>query len=430
MTGRWSITGPLTLGMITLLILLGGFGIWSVKAQITGAVIASGQVEVAQNHQIVQHPDGGTVAELFVKEGTSVAKGDILIRLDKRDLTSQLTLIEGQYLEIVARRARLEAERDDASDLTFAAVLAESPSKAAKTLMQGQRRLFDARNDSQAQQLTRLERRAEQVSSQIEGIRAQKSALNTQLTLIEQELSDQQRLLDQGLAQASRVLALRRNQAQLMGQVGELDAGIAQAEGRITELEIEALALKGTRREEAIATLRDLTYQEGQLSEQIRHLKGQLDRLEIRAPVAGLIYGLSVFGPQSVIKPADPVLSVVPQDRPLIVTSRVPAIHIDQVHPGQPVMLKITALDQRHTPDMFGNVASISADAFQDSGSGQTYYRIETHIARSELNKLSETAKLVPGMPVDAYIQTRTRTPIAYLTAPLTEYFAKAFREG
>ncbi|KPQ20800.1 MAG: HlyD family secretion protein [Rhodobacteraceae bacterium HLUCCA24] len=299
-----------------------------------------------------------------------------------------------------------------------------------RDLVDGQVLLFEARGESIARETEQLQRRAAQIGNQIEGIEAQQTALSRQLELIERELADQQSLLDRGLAQASRVLALEREQARLAGQMGELTAQKAQAEVRITEIDLEILSLDTRRREEAISRLRDLQFHELELAEQRRSLRNRLERLEIRAPVGGVVYGMQVTTPRSVLRPADPVMFIIPQDRPLVIASQVDPIDIDQIRVGQEVTLRFSSLNQRTTPELFGTVRLVSPDAFTEDGTRRSYYRVEITLSEDERNRLPENATLVPGMPVEAFIQTDSRTPVTYLVKPLSDYFAKAFRES
>ena len=429
---NWSARAPLTIGLLAMLVLVGGFGSWSALSKISGAVIASGRIEVDRNRQIVQHLDGGLVEEILVDEGDTVEAGQTLIRLDATLLASNLAITEGQLFELMSRRGRLEAERDEAEEVVFEEeLLAEAAANPdIAEIVQGQERLFHARVDSLKHEIEQLGKRRNQIADQVRGIEAQEDSLTVQLDLIRKELVDQQGLLEKGLAQASRVLALQREEASLSGRVGELAASKAQAAGRITEIDIEVIKLSSRRREEAITRLRDLQYRELELAEQRRALEEQLSRLEIKAPVSGIVYGLQVYTPRSVIRPADPVLFLVPQDRPLIIAAQVPVIHVDQIYTGQEVSLRFSALDQRNTPELFGRVLVVSADAFQDEATGASYYRAEIVLSEGEQAKLPENARLVPGMPVEAFLRTADRTPIAYLVKPLTDYFTKAFREG
>jgi len=430
-SARWSVRAPLAVGLVGLALLLGGFGAWAALTTISGAIIAPGRIEVDQNRQVVQHPDGGVVSAILVDEGDSVRAGQVLLRLDEAALASRLAITESQLFELMARRGRLEAERDGADEITFPALLVEAArgSPEVQDLMDGQARLLQARAESVQQEIRQLEKRRGQIVNQVEGINAQQEALERQLELIGSELADQQSLLDRGLAQATRVLSLQREAARLRGQVGELAATEAQARGRMTEIEIEILKLGSQRREEAITTLRDLQFRELELLEQRRALIEQLSRLEIRAPVDGVVYGMTVFALRAVVRPADPLLFVIPQDRPLIINAQVDPIHIDKVYVGQDVVLRFPALDQRNTPELTGRVTQVSADAFRDEGTRQSFYRAEIALSEGEQERLPDDVTLIPGMPAEVYIRTADRTPIAYLVKPLTDYFTKAFRE-
>jgi HlyD family secretion protein len=429
---KWSARWPVGFGLLALLVLVGGFGTWAAMANIAGAIVASGRIEVDRNRQVVQHPDGGVVSEILVDEGDTVEKGQLLIRLNADQIASQLLIVEGQLFELMARRGRLEAERDETVEVTFdpevIRIGAERPD--VQGLIDGQMRLFNARHVSVAREIEQLGKRRNQIQNQIEGVEAQQASMARQLDLIRQELVSQQSLLDKGLAQASTVLNLQRQSASLDGELGELIATEAQAEGRITEIDIEILKLSSTRREEAISRLRDLRYRELELVEQRRALKLQLSRLDIKAPVSGIVYGLKVHALQSVIRPADPVLFLVPQDRPLVIAAQVDTIHIDQIYVNQPVTVRFSALDQRLTPELFGHVTKVSADAFEDEATHLSYYRVELVLDKGEHKKLPDGVALLPGMPVESFIRTNDRTPLAYLVKPLTDYFVKAFREG
>ncbi len=427
----WSARWALIVGFVGVAVLVGGFGSWATMSQIAGAVIATGRIEVERNRQVVQHPTGGVVAEIAVKEGDTVTAGDLLIQLDDTRLKSQLKITEGQLYEIVARRGRLEAERDGTPDIRFMQEVIEAGQRDPELaeLLAGQRNLFLARRESVTQEREQLGKRTAQIMNQIDGIDAQTVSLKRQLDLINQETTSQQTLFDRGLAQAGTLLALQRNAANLQGQIGELAANRAQAEARITETEIAMLQITSRLREEAITQLRDLRYRELELREQRAALIEEIERLQIRAPVSGIVYSLQMQTPRSVLQAAQPVLYIVPQDRPLVIAARVEPIHIDQILVGQEVNLRFSALDQRTTPELTGQVMLVSADAFEDEGTGMTFYRAEIMLAPGEVDRLGEDVALIPGMPVEAYIRTGDRSPLVYLTKPLMDYFNRAFRE-
>jgi len=426
----WPARRPIIIGMIGLSFLVGGFGTWATFAGIAGAVIAGGQIEVEQNRQIIQHPDGGVVSTIDVAEGDRVEVGQVLIRLDPMELASELTIVENQLFEMIARRGRLEAERDGGATIVFDPLLQEIAASRAEALelMDGQARLLEARRTTSQNEREQLNKRRLQIGDQIGGLAAQQKSLRRQAELIAEERAGQQILRDKGLTQTSRLLALQREEASLGGTLGDLIAQTAQAEGRQTEIDIELLKLDASLREEAITTLRDLQYRELELREKRHALSSRLNRLDITSPVSGVVYGLEVFAPRSVLRPAQPALYIVPQDRPLVISARVRTTDIDLVFPGQEVTLRFSALDQRTTPELLGDVRQISPDAFEDEATRDTYYRVRITLSKTQLARLPDGVTLVPGMPVEVFFQTGDRTPIAFLVKPLSDYFARAFR--
>jgi len=380
---------------------------------------------------VVQHPDGGVVERILVDEGDVVSAEAALVTLDPTLLNSDLSVVEGQLFEMIARRGRLEAERDDFAEILFDPMLDKLAGTRPdlRELIAGQERLFHARRQSLSHQIEQLMNRRTQIASQLEAIRAQQTSLGVQIALLDTELADQQTLLERGLTLESRVLSLQRERARLNGSMGELEASRAEAGERMSEVDIEILKLRTLRHENAIAQLRDLRQSELELTERRRALLERLDRLDIRAPVGGVVYGLTVFAPRSVIRPAEPVLYIVPQDRPLVIAVRVDPIHIDQVHPGQPVRLRFLTFDSRTTPELTGEVVQVSADAFWEERTGIAFYRAEIQLPEDEIGNLPPELRLIPGMPVEAFLSTDARTPLEFLIRPLSDYFVRAFRE-
>ncbi|MBL4929141.1 HlyD family type I secretion periplasmic adaptor subunit [Fuscibacter oryzae] len=409
---------PALVGLATLAILILGLGLWASLARIDGAVVVAGRIEVERNRQIVQHPDGGLVAAVMVAEGESVVSGQILIRLDGAQVSSNLRAAQAQLQSLRAGRARLLAERDGTPAPAF------PPDLQGSALADEQLALFSARQDMITHQIAQLRQRLDQIAAQTTGIRAQETSLARQITLTEQDLATQRDLRDKGLTQSARVSALDRQLAQLQGDLGEARAGRAQAEGRATEVRLEILRLADERRTEAADALRDQTPREAELAERCVSLAAQLARLTLRAPVSGTVLGLQITGQQAVIGAGQTVLAIVPQDRPLIATLRIAPTDIDQVAPGQPVRLILTALPGRSTPEIMGSLLTISPDILTDPDSHVGYYRAEVAIPPGQ------TDRLVPGMPVQALVETGARSALAYLTRPLTDYFRLAFRES
>lgn len=430
-TSTWSVWGPLRLGIFGLLVLVGGFGAWAVMTTLSGAVVASGQIEVDRNRQAIQHPDGGLVAEVLVGEGDRVAASEVLARLDPSQLQTELSVVRTNLAEVQARRARLEAERDGLEAVAFAPDLLSFAETNAeiRELVAGQANLFAARAETTARETEQLRGRITQVNAQVQALQAQQDALAAQVTLVAEELERRQALLDSGSGTREPVVRLQQELVQLQGNAGEVAAGQAEAAERIIESELAILQLQTQQREQAITELREIRVQEQELTERANSLTARIARMELRAPVAGRIHGLTIFGEGAVLRPADPFAYLIPEGRPLVISARIPAIDVDQVFTGQDVTVVFPAFNQNELPEITGLVSQVSADAFVDDVSGGNFYRAEIVLPEDQAALLGARV-LVPGMPVDAFIRTADRTPLTYLLEPFTSYFTRAFRES
>jgi HlyD family secretion protein len=418
------------LGYAALILLVFGLGGWGVMARISGAVIAMGTVEVQGNRQVVQHPVGGVVTEILARDGDVVAAGDVLLRLEGDAIKAEYEIVEGQLFELMARQDRLEAQRDVKDTITFDEELLARRAEMPKLdeLITAQEQQFLARRDSLRREQSQLDERAGQIGNQIEGLEFQAAALREQVDLVSQELAAQETLMSQGLTQLTRVLSARRDLAQLKGSVGAAEAGIAENRAKIAEIDLEKLKLETQQREEAIAELREIEFRGIELRSRRHALALEIDRLDIRAPVAGIVYGSTADTLRGVVRAAEPILYIVPQDVNLIARAQVEAAKIDQVHAGQDATLHFSAFDSRTTPVVAGKVTKVSADIFTDERTGQSYYRADIALDAHVLAEL-EGRRLVPGMPVEAFIATDERTPLGYLVKPMADYFNRAFRE-
>lgn len=421
---------PLLVGAGAIVLLVGGLGLWSVATNIAGAVVATGTVKVESERQVVQHPDGGVVGEILAKDGDEVAAGDVLVRLDGTFLRSELSIVERQLMEIQARKARLVAERDgrNAPDFSGLGDFDNLDPAWVQGQVDGQQSLFAARRTALAQELEQLHEQRVQIENQIEGTNAQIRALERQLELVERELTDKETLYAQNLVPVGQVLELQRTEAQLEGDIGRLTSSVAESRARISELAVSALRLEESRREDAITRLRDLQYSEIELEERRLSLTEQLSRLDVRSPADGVVFGSSIFAVRAVVQPAEPMMYVVPGGQALLVSTRIETTDIDQVFPGQPVSLRLTTFDSRTTPELPGEVLRVSADALTDEATRATYYEAVVLPDTSVLEGLPGV-ELLPGMPVEAFLRTRDRTPLSYLIRPLAVYFERAFRE-
>lgn len=426
----WTTNRFLTTGMVTVGVLVLGLGLWASQAELAGAVIAPGLVEVEGRIQVVEHPDGGVVEDVLVREGDLISAGTVLMRLDGSVLEAQLSIIQTQLDEIEARSARLIAERDG-DDMPALGGEFASRTKAEPDILDiygGQRRLFEARAETYQKTVDALSEQRKQIRSEISGQEAQESAFGEQLALVTDELEGLDRLLAQGLVVKSQVLELRRERAQLSGLYGEVQASIARNKGRIAELDTELLRLAASRREEAETELREMLIRRAELTERKGALSVKRDRLDLKAPITGIVHDLAVTSVNAVIRPDESVLYVVPQDERLVVAARVDSTQVDSVYAGQDVVLRFSAFQSRTTPELKGTLDRVSPDALIDDATGRQYYSAYVSLKDGELERLEER-RLVPGMPVEVFIQTGTRTPLAYLLQPFTDYFNRALRE-
>ena len=438
----------MVLGFGGMAVLVGGLLGWSVFASISGAVIASGRVEVENSNQAVEHIGGGTVSEVLVRNGDRVVQGDVLLRFSDGRLRSEEAILQAQYAELAARRSRLEAEFLDAEAILWddelnAMALADP---RVQEILDGQVRLFWAREAARAGEVARLRERIGQTREEITGLQAQASSLHEQGVLIERELTAQRALFDKGLTRLDRLLALERAMENLKGQTGALAASIARARGKIAELEIQILQIDAQRIEEAEQQARDVQARENEILERLASVRSSLGRMEVRAPVSGQVFGMTVFAPQEVVRPGEPILQIVPDDAGLVVTARLNTIDVDQVYPGQAAVLRFSAFSARETPEFDGHVVRISPDAVHDPESGLSWYDVELAMGAPVgpgtanggaaqaadapgANRLAGHLVLTPGMPVEAHIRTGERSVMSYLVKPVTDFFYRSLRE-
>lgn len=428
---RWRLRPLIVIGYAALFFLVFGIGAWAAVSRIAGAVVGAGSLEVEGNRQVVQHPNGGVIKEIHARNGDKVEAGQVLIELDGEDLRPELGTVEGQWFEILARKSRLNAERDSLDTIVFDPELlsrsASYPEIAG--LMAAQEQQFAARRKSQGEEESQLEEQQTQIGKQNEGLVALQDATRSQIDLLSREISGQETLFKQGLTEMTRLLTPQRELARLKGTEGQVEASIAENRGKIAEIEIQRVRLFSKAREDAIAELRELEFKEIEMREKRRQLLDRMARLTLRAPVSGTVYGSTADTVRAVIRSAEPVMYIVPNDTPLVVRTRIDTIHIDQVHVGQEAVLRFSAFDQRTTPEIFGHVSDVSADAYTDERTGQHYYKADVTIDDHELDKLDHVT-LMPGMPVESFIKTGDRSALSYFVKPMSDYFTRAFRDG
>lgn len=417
-------------GYVLLVLLVAGFGGWAAFASISGAVIAPGQVAVESSSNTVQHLEGGIVAEILVTEGDMVGAGDPLIRLDATETRARLGILRSRIDELLAKQARLDAERDGVAEIEFPVELGyRSQEPVIAKIMTGQSRLFAARRSTSAGQRDQLKEKIAQFDEEIIGLEAQQKAKERQASLILSELADLEGLRAQGLVPVSRVLSLQREAARLEGERGQLVAQIARIKGQITETKLQVIQIDQEVRTQVLDELRDVQTQLSELVEKRVAAEAQLHRITIVSPQSGYIHQLNVHTVGGVISPGQDLMNIVPQGERLVVEASVEPRDIDQVNVGQAAVARFSAFDQRSTPEIKGVVTRVAADLAQDKVTGRQFYTIRVEFDESERARLGENV-LVPGMPAEVFIATGARTPMNYLFKPFTDQIERAFREG
>jgi HlyD family secretion protein len=424
-----SLRRHLLAGLSALVLLGGGMGGWAATTELAGAVVAPGLVVVDSYVKKVQHPTGGVVGEIRVREGDRVAAGDLLVRLDETVTRANLAVITKGLDELAAQQGRLEAERDGLATIRVRDLLqARSEDAEIASLIAGEQRLFELRREARAGLKAQLKERIEQLKDQIDGLDLQSSAKADEIRLIQDELKGVEELWRKNLVPVNRVMALRREETRLKGERGQLIASVAEAKGKISETELQIIGIDQDLRSEVAKELREIQAKTAELVEKRVAAEDQLRRIDIQAPQSGVVHQLAVHTVGGVIAPGDPLMLIVPEADDLAIEVRVAPQDIDQVKIGQPAVLRLSAFNQRTTPEITGTVSRVAADLTQDEKADLAFYTVRVITSEAELARLKEL-KLVPGMPVETFIQTGERTALSYLMKPLSDQLNRAWRE-
>ncbi|TMJ01405.1 MAG: HlyD family type I secretion periplasmic adaptor subunit [Alphaproteobacteria bacterium] len=425
-----AIRNHILLSLAVVVLLVGGIGGWAATSEFAGAVIAQGQLVVDTNVKKVQHPTGGVVAELRVRDGAMVETGDIVIKLDDTQTKANLAIVVKGLDEFAARRAREEAELEGKDTVTFPdELVARKDDPEVAKILSGEAALFEIRRKTREGLKAQLTERVSQSEEEITGLSAQVESKDKQVEWIKKELLGVRELWAKQLVQFTRVTTLEREQARLDGERGQLVASIAQSKGKIAETKIQILQIDQDMRTEVGKDLADIRGKSAELIEKKVAAEDQLKRIDIRAPQSGMVHQLDVHTVGGVISAGQPIMLIVPAADKLIVEARVQPQDIDQVRVGQTAVMRFTNFNSRTTPEINGEVSIVSGDVTQDQRTGASYYTVRIVVAPTELARLDTGVKLVPGMPVEVFIQTTVRTVVSYFVRPFQDQIAKAFRE-
>ena len=416
-------------GFLGMLALFGGIGGWMAFADIAGAIVAEGAVAVHGRPKIIQHLDGGIVADIRVTDGDVVKRGDLLVRLDDTMLKASEAVHTRRLEEALAERSRLEAERDGKGEIGWPSSFEDSlgvfPSDEVKN---SQSRLLQVRRESREGQQARLDEKIAQFDNQIAGVRGLQTAKEQQIAFIDRELTGLRQLHEQGNTTLNRLLALERQRAELSGQLAEHGSELSRIRNAISEARISMLQLEREFLESVLAELRKRDQEINEVVQQLTATRAQLSRVEVRAPVAGRVHQMTVFTLGGVVSPGAGILQIVPENEAIEVEVQVATQFVDEVYVGQPARIRFTAFNQHATPELSAAVKTISPSSVVDEKSGAAYYRVWLQLVDGELTRLGNQ-RLLPGMPAEVFIKTRDRTALNYLVKPLTDQISRAFRE-
>jgi HlyD family secretion protein len=427
----WSVSihRHIVVGCAVVAFLAIGLGGWASTAEISGALIASGSLVVDSNVKKVQHPTGGVVGEVRVRDGDHVKAGDILVRLDETVTRANLAIVTKGLTELYARRARLAAERDGADTVAVPKELAnKADDPDVVEALGSERKLFDLRRKTRLGQKDQLGQRIKQLNEQITGLSAQQDAKTKEISLIDQELQGVRDLWAKNLVQINRLTSLEREAARLQGERGQLVASAAEAKGKIVETQLQIIQVDHELSSDVAKELRETDSKIGEYVERKVTAEDQLRRTDLRAPQDGVVFQSNVNTVGGVVTAGDPVMLIVPESDSLLVEAKVEPKDIDQVQFGQPVVLRFSAFNMRTTPELNGTVVRIAADINTDQRTGQSYYLVRIAMTADQIGRLGDV-KLSPGMPVEAFIQTGQRTMVSYLIKPLRDQLMRSFRE-
>jgi len=428
-TVRDSIKFHLLLGLGIVLVLIVGLGGWASTVLISGALIAPGQIVVESNVKKVQHPTGGVVGEVRARDGDLVKAGDIVVRLDDTVTKANLAIVTKNLDAALARAARLQAEQRGVDRIEYPqALLDRAGDPDVKLLLSAETKLFDVRVNGRAGQKAQLRERITQLNEEIAGLSAQEKAKDQEIALVLNELTGVRELYDKRLVQISRLTQLERDSARLNGERAQYIASRAQAKGKITETELQIIQVDKDVVSEVSKDLRETNDKIGELIERKVAAEDQLRRIDIRAPQDGMVLQSNVHTVGGVVTAGDALMLIVPQADDLQVEAKVNPVDIDKLQIGQKTLLRLSAFNQRTTPELNGLVSRVSPDVTTDQRTGQSYYTIRVTMPAEEIARLGDV-KMIPGMPVEAFVQTGDRTMLSYLMKPLHDQLMRAFRE-
>lgn len=408
---------------------------WAAMTPLDAGAIAQGVVAVSGNRQAVQHREGGIVTALQVAEGQTVKQGDLLATISATELVAAERSMAGEYVNLLAQKSRLQAERDGAAHMGTPAAfanLAASDRKLAAEALQGQRALFYARRNSLSTERGVIGQRVGQYDAQIGAYRHQMRANEEQQRLIDEELAGLKTLEERGFVATNRIRAMERAAAELDGNYGAHGAEIARSNEAIGEARLQIVSLSRKLLEDAAGQLREVEVRLDDVWPKLQATREQLKRAYVRAPASGRVVGLNIFTVGGVVGAGEKLMEIVPQNRALVIEAKASPTDADDLRIGMETQVRFSAIQERNLPVLHGTISKVSADSFEDERSGMRHFMIEVIVPPKELDKIRQVrgeAVLKAGLPAEVLVPLRKRTALGYLTEPLTQMLWLAGRE-
>ncbi len=416
------------LGWIIILFGVLGFFIWAALAPLDKGVPVAGTVTVSGSRKTMQHPVGGQIDDILVRDGDVVAEGQVLLRMNETQLRTEADSVRLQYFMARAAEARLLAESDSRSIIVFPQELQSAVHKDAVAAMAAEQQLFRARRAALHSELAGLDEVIQGYGEQLQGLRQSGLSGQKQIAALDEQLSALRELAKEGYVARNRLLDMERQYALTSGSVAEGAGRLGQLQNQLLELRLRRQTRIEEYQKEVRAQLAEARVRAETLGHRLHAADFALANTQVKAPVAGTVVGLSVFTAGGFVHAGMPLMDIVPRDGELTVEGRVPVELIDKVHVGLPVELMMVAFNQSATPRLEGVVSQVSADRLVDEKSGIPYYRVDVSVTPETLSKL-KGQQLRPGMPVQLFILTGERTLLSYLFKPLLDRTHTALAE-
>lgn len=418
-------------GLIVLLVVFGLLGGWAATAPLSSAAVAVGEVYVVSNNRVVQHYEGGIVSDIYVEEGSEVKEGQVILKLSSTQARAELDIIQSQLDEVLGYEARLRAEIRQLPKIEFPKSLVDNNAKeSVQDIIEGQKAVFKARKEALDGELEIYRQRGLALKQQIIGLKKVSETIDSRIVSYEQEVRDWEALFAEQFADKIRLQEMKRELSRLKGEKGHSDSEIARLNVEILENQAQLLLRQQKFKEEVVSELRRAQTDKVDYESRKLSLVDRLDRITITAPVAGKVNGLTIFTVGSVVRSGETLMDIVPDSQDYAVKAKVMVTDIDKVHAGLIADVRFSAFNTQVTHVIEGEVFHVSADKFEEQGTGMKYFEVQVRVTQDGIKQMERDGIfLLPGMPAEVMIKTGERTLLGYFVKPFMNMFARSFNE-